>query len=109
MISQCHLQLHESGPAVIHLHNLAAVTKDIDTLDETYYRLGWIYLDRADWKGAKSNFNKISSSNADRYNRTKLTAAIFHHHSIPQKNPTLAGLLSILPNKRRAWPSYRPG
>lgn len=97
MISQCHLQLHEPGPAVIHLHNLTAVTKDIDTLDEAYYRLGWIYLDRAEWKGAERNFNKISVSNADRYNLTKLTAAISQRHVIPRKNPTLAGLLSILP------------
>ncbi|MBW2592448.1 MAG: hypothetical protein JRE58_05510 [Deltaproteobacteria bacterium] len=97
MISQCHLQLHEPGPAVIHLHNLTAVTKNINTLDEAYYRLGWIYLDRADWKEAESNFNKISGPNADRYNLPKLTAAISQHRSIPRKNPTLAGLLSILP------------
>jgi len=97
MISRCYLQLRESGPAVIQLRNLAAIAKEIDTLDETYYRLGWIYLDRADWKEAENNFHKISLQNADRYNTAELTAAISRYHSIPRKNPTLAGMLSILP------------
>lgn len=103
MISQCHLQLNEPGAAVVQLHNLAAVTKDMDTLDKTYYRLGWIYLDRAEWNEAESNFNKISAASADRYNLTGLTAAISRHSSIARKNPTLAGLLSILPGSGQLY------
>ncbi len=103
MISQCHLQLHEPGAAVIQLHNIAAVTTDIDTLDETYYRLGWIYLDRAGWKKAENNFNKISAANADRYNRANLTEVISHHCSIPRKNPALAGWLSIFPGSGQLY------
>jgi tetratricopeptide (TPR) repeat protein len=103
MISQCHLQLHEPGPAIIGLRNLAAGTKDIDTLDKTNYHLGWIYLDRADWREAERNFNKISAENAHRYSLTQLTTAISQHRSIPRKNPALAGWLSILPGSGQLY------
>ena len=103
MISQCHLKLHEPGPAIIGLRNLAADTKDIDILDKTYYHLGWIYLDRADWREAERNFSKISAENAHRYNLTQLTTAISQHPFIPRKNPTLAGWLSVLPGSGQLY------
>ena len=97
MISRCHLAQNNRGAALLTLHNMTASVKDIDALDETWYRMGWIYLDAADWDQAKKSFDHISSEAAGRYRIDDLDRSLSRHHEIPRKNPALAGALSIVP------------
>jgi len=97
MVSQSHMQFNASGPALTNLFNLIAVTADENIHDEAYYRIGWIYLETADWQKAKYYFSKISPQNKRRYKLDQLSTDLDKEKLIPQKNPKLAGFLSIVP------------
>jgi len=97
MISECHLNRKEFNSAVIALHNLIHITSDIQMKDEAYYRLGWIYIETASWDKARTSFSKISAPNKENYRLKDLAAELDKEKRIPQKNPHLAGMLSIVP------------
>lgn len=99
---QAHLMAAESrrrqgafGQAVITLQNVIAMSDDTDTLDEAYYRLGWIYVETGSWLSAQAAFAKIQ--NKQHYRVDEMTGALNQAESIPSKDPALAGLLSIVP------------
>jgi tetratricopeptide (TPR) repeat protein len=96
-MSEAQLQLKASGPAIIVLHNLIAISDDEDVKDEAYYRIGWIYIDTAAWEKARLAFSKISDRNKNKYRLERLSAELDKEKWVPQKNPALAGFLSILP------------
>jgi tetratricopeptide (TPR) repeat protein len=97
MISESHMQLNASGQAIINLQNLITVTADENIKDEAYYRIGWIYLETANWEKARHYFSKISAQNRPKYKLKRLSADLDRQRWIPQKNPRLAGFLSIIP------------
>jgi len=97
MISESHMQLNASGPAIINLQNLITVTADDNIKDEAYYRIGWIYLETANWEKARYYFSKISAQNRHKYKLKRLSADLDQERLIPQKNPGLAGFLSVIP------------
>jgi len=97
MISECLILLDEYGPAISNLHNLIVITDDIQTKDEAFYRLGWIYLEMGAWEKAKLYFSKISRENTHKYSLKKLSDELNRVATIPEKNPKLAGVLSIIP------------
>ena len=97
MISESHMQLNASGQAIINLQNLITVTADENIKDEAYYRIGWIYLEAANWEKARYYFSNISAQNRHKYKLQRLSADLDQQRLIPQKNPDLAGFLSIIP------------
>jgi len=98
MISQCHIKRKAPAAAVLGLHNLAALTDDGDVRDEANYRIGWIYLEMADWDKARRYFDKINPPNQHKYRLKRLTAELGRKDKvIAQKKPGLAGFLSIIP------------
>lgn len=97
MISESQMQLGASGPAIINLNNLIAISDDMDVRDEAYYRIGWIYLETASWENARRYFAKISEPNKNKYRIERLTADLDKQKLIPSKNPALAGILSVIP------------
>lgn len=97
MISESYVKLNAFDAAIINLHNLITITGDENIQDEAYYRIGWLYIEMASWEKAKNYFSKISAPNKDRYRLKRLTADLDKKKLIPQKNPKLAGFLSIIP------------
>ncbi|MEE8430952.1 MAG: tetratricopeptide repeat protein [Candidatus Desulfatibia sp.] len=97
MISESYVKLNAFDAAIINLHNLITITGDENIQDEAYYRIGWLYIEMASWGKAKNYFSKISAPNKDRYRLKRLTADLDKKKLIPQKNPRLAGFLSIIP------------
>jgi TolA-binding protein len=97
MISDAHVKQYAFGPAVINLNNLITMTHDEEVRDEAYYRIGWIYVETASWEEARRYFSKISATNKNKYRLERLTDELNKEKSIPGKNPTLSGFLSIIP------------
>ncbi len=97
MMSESYMQLSESGPAEVSLHNLIVETGDTDVKDEAYYRAGWINVETGDWKKAEGQFDNISSQNLDKYRVPKLLSDLEQRGSIPEKSTKLAGIFSIIP------------
>ncbi len=96
-ISEAYMKLKAFDSAIINLNNLIVVTHDRDERDEAYYRLGWIYLEMASWEKGRQYFSKISVENKDKYRLEKLAAELEKENLIPQKDPKLAGFLSVIP------------
>jgi tetratricopeptide (TPR) repeat protein len=97
MISECLVMLAEYVPAISNLHNLILITDDVQTKDEAFYRIGWIYLEMEAWEKAKLYFSKISRQNSHKYSLKKLSDELNREATIPKKNPKLAKILSIIP------------
>ena len=97
MISGCYLRLHDTGNAIITLHNLLMQTDDTDVRDGAYDAMGWIYIERGEFEKAMSVFQKISLKNQSRYVVDMLSTELEKDELIPRKNPQVAGVLSILP------------
>jgi tetratricopeptide (TPR) repeat protein len=95
--SEAYLKLGRSGSALTTLHSLATLSDDPDIKDEAHYRIGWIYLETAQWEQARNYFGRISPKNSDKYRLKALTDAIEKRSAQPQKRPGLAGALSIVP------------
>lgn len=97
MISECYSRQKSFGSAILNLQNLIQMTDHRDTKDEAYYRIGWIYLEMAEWEKARIYFEKVSSQNADKYRLQRLSAELDQEGTISRKNPKLAGGLAIIP------------
>lgn len=97
MIGESQMRLNRYGSAAITLHNLISVSQDADVRDEANYRLGWIYLETGAWDNAGLYFDKISPANREKFRLERLTSELSQTTGIPRKNPTLAGILSIVP------------
>ena len=96
-MSESHIGLRQFGAAIIDLENLITLVDDRDIQEEAYYRIGWIYIETASFEKAKENFNKISADNRQKFQVDNLFAELKEPIQIPQKNPTTAGVLSIIP------------
>jgi tetratricopeptide (TPR) repeat protein len=97
MISESYAKLNAFDDAIINLHNLITITGDENIQDEAYYRIGWLYIEMASWEKAKNYFSKISAPNKDTYRLKRLAVDLDKEKIIPQKNPGLAGFLSVIP------------
>ena len=82
---------------MLDLHNLIALTQDDDTADRARYELGWLHVDQGLWIEAGQAFERISPANRDRLQVGSLQKALADSDAIPEKKPTVAGTLSIIP------------
>jgi tetratricopeptide (TPR) repeat protein len=96
-ISDIYIALKAFDLALINLNNLIMITKDENIKDEAYYRIGWIYIETASWGNARRYFEKISPGNRNKFRLKKLADELDKETLIPQKDPKLAGFLSIIP------------
>jgi len=113
LISRSYMALNQSGSAIINLNNLLQLTDDIDTQDQAHFELGWIYLesrwpihyrpDPGAFEQARRHFQQISTKNLKKYRVEELLAKIDRLHAVPQKNPLIAGSLSILPGAGQVY------
>lgn len=96
MLSETYLRMRAVSQALLQLRNIIALCDKIDIRDKAYYRMGWIYAEQGDWRGAKRAWNLISTQS--RYPKQRLLKAAGEDMpQIPKKSPALAGTLSVIP------------
>lgn len=97
MLSRCHARQGMIERAMLDLHNLMALSVQKDVIDRARYELGWLHVDQGHWNEAGQAFGRITSDNRDRFQVADLTQALARSDTIPTRNPTTAGMLSIIP------------
>ncbi len=97
MISQIYEKLNDTRSAADSLHSLLSVTKDINRRDKIYYQLGWLFLETGDANQARRFFGNITKPNQQIFEIELLNDQLDEFKNIPQKEPLVAGLLSIVP------------
>lgn len=97
MISESQIGQNQFGAAAVTLHNLITLSDSADTRDEAFYRLAWIYIETASWQKAKDYLDKISAPNREKYRLKMLSTELEKERLIKKKNPSLSGMLSIVP------------
>jgi tetratricopeptide (TPR) repeat protein len=96
-LSDCYLALNTPTHAVVQLNNAIALSDTPATKDRAYYKIGWIHIEYANWEGATAALARLSPSGQQHYRVEELNHAISETSTIPTKNPTLAGALSVVP------------
>ena len=96
-VSDCYLKLGQATPGVTTLEKLMNRVDDKNLKDQTRYAIGWIFLDQLDFDRAVSSFNQIEGPNRNKYRIDALIPEIETARSMEDKDPTLAGLLSVIP------------
>jgi tetratricopeptide (TPR) repeat protein len=97
MTAESQSRLRRRSSAVTTLHTLVALSDDTDVKDEANYRIGWIFLETADWEKARSYFQRISHQNQVKYRLSDLIRNLESAGDIHHKSPGMAGTLAILP------------
>jgi TolA-binding protein len=97
MMSEAYVKLKAFNLALINLNNLITITQDEEIRDEAFYRIGWIHIETASWDKARDSFKKISPKNKNKFRLERLADELDKETLIPQKDPKLAGFLSIIP------------
>ena len=97
MAAESQLRLGRRLSALTTLQNLVTISDDTNVKDEAHYRIGWIYLETADWEKANAYFQKISHQNHAKYRLADLIRNLESAGDIRHKSPGVAGALAILP------------
>jgi tetratricopeptide (TPR) repeat protein len=96
-ISKAYVGLKRYDVALTILTNLITIAPDQEIRDEAYYKKGWVYLEMGLWEKALESFEKIPPQNRGKYNLGRLSIELKEKRPLRRKNPTIAGLLAILP------------
>lgn len=90
-------KLGQSERSLAILHRLLAETDDPDIADETWFRIGWVHIERHEWAKARKAFMALTDAGGRRYDAENLISKLAESDDIPQKQPGVAGTLSIIP------------
>jgi tetratricopeptide (TPR) repeat protein len=96
-ISKAYVLLKRYDVALTSLKNLITIAPDQKIRDEAYYQRGWVYLEMGLWEKARESFEKVSPQNRKMYNIRQILIEIDRKLPLKRKNPTVAGLLAIIP------------
>jgi tetratricopeptide (TPR) repeat protein len=97
MSAETYDQLENPNQAVLLLNSLIALTDRTDVKDRAYLRIGWIHIGQLEWSGARQSWKRISPQGRQAFHVESLETALGQADRLPRKNPTVAGLLSIIP------------
>lgn len=97
LMSECYLKQFQTVSAISVLNHVRFVHDQPDIVDEAFYRTGWIHIESGNPHAANQYFKKISSKNRSKYHVDQVLKGLETAANLEMKNPTLAGLLSILP------------
>ena len=97
MASESQTRIGLQSAALTTLNNLAILSDDMHVKDEAYYRMGWIFLEMANWEKARTYFQRISHQNHIKYRLADLIKDLESAGDIHHKSPGMAGVLAILP------------
>jgi len=96
-LSKAYTLLKRYDMALITLQNFITIAPDQGIRDEAYYQRGWVYLEMGLWEKARESFEKIPQQSWERYNLNQISIELKKKRPIKGKNPTIAGLLAIIP------------
>jgi len=108
-LSEVYLAMDNPARAASVLRDLVTLTQNPDVKDKACFTLGWLLLDRAGDLGSSNNFKTypvqeaqkyfslISESGRQKYPIEQTVTSLAQLSQIRQKNPSLAGILSIIP------------
>ena len=94
--SRCHERLKQYGDATAALLSISEMVDSVETKDEAYYRMGWIWLQSPGWENSGKYFDKISAGNREKYKIPFLTQRLDEGPG-RGKSPLAAGLLAAVP------------
>ncbi len=97
MLSRSHARQGMIEQAMLDLHNLMALTADEAVIDRIHFEMGWLYIDQGRWDRADQQFGRITSDGQTTYQVPDLRRSLADSATISAKNPTTAGVLSIVP------------
>lgn len=96
-ISKAYVRLKHYDMALTTLNNVITIAPDQAIRDGAYHQKAWVYLEMGWWEKAREAFEEISHQNRERYNIEQILAELNKKKPIGKKNPTVAGLLAIIP------------
>ncbi len=96
-ISKAYVRLNRYAMALTALSNLITIAPDQSLSDEALYQRAWVYLEMGLWDKAIESFEKVSPQNREQYKLKETLAELKEGVPIRTKNPTLAGLLAVVP------------
>ncbi len=102
-LSEVFVSLEDHQTAVRVLDHLAGTNSNRVIIDEAHYRAGWIYLQLNDVENARHRFQMISPENRNLFRMETINEELSREKLFPEKNPRLAGFLSIIPGAGFAY------
>jgi tetratricopeptide (TPR) repeat protein len=95
--AETYMMLGNPREAIMLLTHLIALTDDPVVADRARLRIGWIHFEQTDRTGTRHAWGQISPEGRRTYRVEALETALDQADHLPRKNPTLAGVLSIVP------------
>lgn len=96
-IGKAYVRLNRYAMALTALNNLVTIAPDLALRDEAHYQRAWVYLEIGLWNKAIESFEKVSPQNQEEYRVKETLVELKGGVPIRTKNPTLAGLLAVVP------------
>jgi tetratricopeptide (TPR) repeat protein len=96
-IGKAYVRLNRYAMALTALNNLITIVPDQDLRDKAHYHRAWVYLEMGLWNKAIESFEQVSAQNREGYGVKEILAELKGEVPIGPKNPTLAGLLAVVP------------
>lgn len=96
-ISKAYVLLKRYAMALTSVNNLITIVLEQEIRDEAYYHRGWVYLEMGLWGKAIESFEEVSPQTRENYNINQILVELEKKVPIKRKNPTVAGLLAIVP------------
>jgi tetratricopeptide (TPR) repeat protein len=97
MLSRCHARQGKRVQSILDLHNLMALSDDVNTDDRARYEIGWRHVDQAEWQQAATVFGTLSEANRARLHIGDLLSTLSTSDTLARRDPTTAGILSVVP------------
>jgi tetratricopeptide (TPR) repeat protein len=97
MLSRSHARQGMREQAMLDLHNLMALTTDAALIDRIHFEMGWLYIEQGRWDLADRELDRITTDGQAAHQVPDLRRALSSSATISSKNPTTAGILSIVP------------
>lgn len=97
MISEAYMKIDAPGQAINNLRNLILANDNTEVREEAVFRIGWYYLEEAQWPPAREIFARVGGKSREKYDVSAIQSALERVDEIPRKSPTLAGVFSVVP------------
>ncbi len=97
LTSDVYRRTGQSGQALINYRNMMHLYPAPGIQDQIRYRMAWIYIETGEWQRAAEALAQVGAVGRGDLPIEKIQSALNQTEGIPQKNPSLAGALSIIP------------
>jgi len=97
MAAESYLLLSNPDQAVSLLNTLIGRTDRTTVKDRAHVRIAWIHIEQMDWTKAKDILARVSPAGSRDLQVEALESELDRADHLPEKNPKLAGALSIFP------------